>query len=185
MKISINFFIFFLLFQPFIFAQLNRGDWIIGGKFDNYHYKQNSDGSVEKYFGIHFEPSVGIFVANKLSFGLQPLIKTAFFREEGVNPKSLILGIGPFARFYFLNHENIVNLFVDGSFSKGIFKTFIASENVGKYDSYFSGLGISVFFNEFASIEFSSGYWYQFTGDTASHHKKSGLRGSAGFKIHF
>lgn len=180
------FFISFLclFFQQTAFAQIERGDWIFGGRIDNYHFKQTTDGSVEKHFGITFEPSVGIFVVDRLTIGLQPFIKTAFFREEGVNPESLILAIGPFARFYFLNQEKIVNLFVDGSFNKGVFKTFISSDDVGKYDSYFSSIGVAAFFNKFASIEFSSGYWYQFTGDSSYHHKKSGLRATIGFKFH-
>ena len=184
----------YIILIPFLLVinktsgQLSKNQWIAGGGIYSYHYNESwSLTSVPKYRynAIIVEPVIGYFFLDQLAVGLQPSIKTYFFQEVSVYRNSIIGALGPFIRYYFLNEKKIMNVFIDVNYARGVFKSNPSSLDLGKYESFFSGVGIAAFFNEDASVEFLSGYWQLDSGDSAQSKKMSGLRGSAGFKIHF
>lgn len=165
-------------------GQVNKGHWLVGGNLDFYAYNEflNPSNYSKKSFALL--PTVGYFPTSNLSVGIQPILYKSFFYEYSANDKSLIIAIGPFIRYYFLDSKKIFNLFLESSYKQGVFKDYRGIPSSGKYESYSAGLGLAVFFTEHASIEVVPEFWYQFTGLPSSTYEKIGLRATVGLKIH-
>ncbi|MEO7313355.1 MAG: outer membrane beta-barrel protein [Chitinophagaceae bacterium] len=73
------------------FAQTEKGDWMVGGNIGFRTNKNNSNFS--------FSPNAGYFFADRFVAGAA--LQTSF--EKTGDIKSSTVGLGPFARYYFLN----------------------------------------------------------------------------------
>ncbi len=180
---SLVIFLFVLKFSGI--GQIDKGQWSIGGNLEGYKYEEYNDGNVSSSnTSLSILPSVGYFPASKFSVGLQLIYYKAFYFEYGANSRSLLFGAGPFIRYYVLSKGKTINLFLESNYSRGIFKTFVTDDNRGKYLSYSANLGLAVFFNENASIEFVPGFWYQITDNSNYSYERKGLKTSIGIKIY-
>jgi len=92
-------------------------------------------------------------------------------------------GFGPFARYYFLEKENQINLFVNANYAYNINK-INNSGTKGTMTSYnysFSG-GPVVYFNSSVGLEFTIGWYHYKSIDDKSF--TNSIRLGLGFQIH-
>lgn len=145
-------------FQSNMFAQLEKRNWLIGGNagFSSNSYQGNGI-STYRQSNLEISPTVGLFVADNFAVGLRPSY-THVSTTLGSTPNTSvnIYGIGPFARYYFLEKANRTNIFAEVSYK-------FASENVINNPSTITnGFGILagpvVFLNPNVGMEFTVGY---------------------------
>jgi len=94
---------------------------MVGGSFN--YSKSKSSGSASansKFREISILPTVGYFIIDKIVIGLKSklnLTKESYLQASGIEISNSqnFMGIGPFARYYFLPKENIINAFTEVS----------------------------------------------------------------------
>jgi hypothetical protein len=148
----------------FSYGQLSKGVWLFGGNASFSSLNNSSTVTVQyKQTNIQITPVVGYFLADKFAVGLCPSL---IYGSNTVASTSTTLAIGPFTRYYFLNSENIFNLFAEGSYLYG------SITNKGQASSNSNTFSISggpvLYFNSSVALEFTLGYSMQkavgFTG---------------------
>lgn len=166
-------------------SQIARGNWLVGGNANLSSSKQNLINSTDKNSSIMFSilPTIGYFIVDKFAFGINP--GASFTQSKNNNTKSNVTSyrIGPFAKYYFLETDNMANLFLQGSFGYGInrFNNF-GNTATNKYVSYLISGGPVIYFNTSVGLEFSLGWKY----DKAIEDKSTtnSLVVGIGFQIH-
>jgi len=157
------------LFSVFIIkshSQITKGNWLVGGSMA--YSKENSsrnDVVNRKERTIDVSGNVGYFIVPKLTGGIR---LNSFFSKQKYpqidGSYSTIsqnnLGVGPFARYYFLNAENQINIFTDEGILYSVLRIKSTStqksyEKTLKY--YFSG-GAVIFLNTSVGIELILSY---------------------------
>jgi Outer membrane protein beta-barrel domain len=148
-------------------SQITKGNWMVGGNF-NYSKSKTSGtyASDKKFREIDVLPSIGYFAFNKTALGIKA--KLYFTKEKLPQPNGTEissvqnnLGIGPFARYYFLPAEKMVNVYLEGNtFYKETTVKSPGSTNAKfkAFDYSFVG-GLVLFLNSSVGIEFSLGYY--------------------------
>lgn len=137
--------IFLSCIGSLLYAQTEKGDWLVGGRID-INTGENST-------LIGFTPSAGIFLINNFAVGGNIEIN----HEKFGDTKVTTLGIGPFARYYFTTAKArpLVHAAINYISSK-VKQTSFTSTNNGS--RIFLGGGVAVFMNENVSIEILAGY---------------------------
>lgn len=147
-----------------LYAQTDKGDWLIGGSIQLNTTKNNST--------IGFSPDAGIFVIKNLAVGGNFNLN---YNKAG-NTKTTNFGIGPFTRFYFTSAN--VRPFLHGSISYLSSRTANSNNSFASTytgGNYFLGGGVAIFINENVSLDGSAGY---------DHTKYKGIDGSGGLNLH-
>lgn len=145
-------------------AQITKNNWLVGGAANFTSTNQKNNYSADNLGATSFSllPNIGYFIADKFALGISPGI--AFNKTKGNNIESHVTTykIGPFARYYFLESENNVNLFIHGGFNYGIsrFKNSGSSLTKAKNISYIIAGGPVVYFNTSVGLEFTAGWNY-------------------------
>lgn len=116
-----------------IHAQLNKGQWLVGGNVNFSLSRQNNkqdliNGNV-KTTALQAEPGAGYFIIDKLAVGIRPglsinntnsnyayNIGNNSFSSESIS-KSTAFTLSPFLRYYFLPKKNKINLLADASYA--------------------------------------------------------------------
>ena len=110
--------IILLLFTCFIvtssFAQLEKGNWLVGGSGSFSSERKSRNDVTQKITQINVNPEIGYFFMDKLVGGFKPL-----YFHNIITPDNDItrrqtnsrLGVGTFLGYYFLNNKNPFNLF--------------------------------------------------------------------------
>ena len=169
------------------FAQLAKKTWLIGGNGMYTSSKAKSNGDlINTYRGLTLEPNIGYFVIDKFVTGLGLSGRFGSGKYPQVDGTSTYdkwktIGVGPFARYYFLNAENTVNIFSTGSALYSVNtnnNTSVKSEDF----HYAFGAGAEVFFNSAVGLELLLEYY----NDKAlnSDWSTSGLQFKIGFQFH-
>ena len=190
---------FFLLltlsFFSSIHAQLNKGQWMVGG---NAAFSTSSY-SLPIYQGemtfsttqLQINPGAGYFIIDKLSAGLRlttdfTTAKTTSVQQSSYSDETKFTqyGVSPFVRYYFLPKTNKVNLLADVSYSY-LFSKSDAIGNGGsitKYNShaYTFTAGPAFVLNAHVSLELTASYEIFKTGAQPPHI----FMVNAGFQIH-
>ncbi|CAN5369439.1 hypothetical protein BH23BAC2_BH23BAC2_20450 [soil metagenome] len=155
MKINTLFFLLSLTFSLTAHAQITKGNWLVGGDASfNSTTVHDSDGNeTGKAHGIRIYPNIGHFFFDKFAVGLTPSFN---YGNTKNGPSSVGYSIGPFARYYFLKPENLINLFADANFIYFSSKTkgFSSTNN----SSYRIKAGPVLYFNSSVALEFTIGY---------------------------
>lgn len=186
--------------KPFIFlslstlfltaqAQLNKGNWLVGGtgKFYSYTstYTSAAYSNEASYTQIDLSPSIGYFVTDKLAFGIRPTfssIKGKVTSTGGLSTNVQRYWIGPFGRYYFLKSDKQFNILADVSYQYGFFGGGLAKGNLNTFSVL---AGPVVYFNSSVGVEFLLGYSYS-KEDVESYQKevRKGFQIGIGFQIH-
>ena len=135
-------------------CQITKGNWMLGGNASFSSLKSSSTAAAQfKQTDIQIIPTVGYFFIDKFTAGLRPSLT---YGSNTIANSNTIIGIGPFARYYFLSPDNILNLFTEGSYSYGSIsgKGQIAS----KSNTYSVSGGPVVYFNSSVGLEFTLAY---------------------------
>lgn len=174
---------FLLVSSNAIFAQVDQGQWMVGGSAAFDFEKQGDD----KTTTISIAPDAGYFVINQLAVGLRPEFGYTKYKTKTVTGTSetsyTAYSLAPFVRYYFMPSGEKVNIFGDASYGFGSSKQKGGSSVSGNY--YQIKAGPAVFLTPNTALEFAvyyrslGGDANEVAGDRDNHF---GL--SVGFQIH-
>jgi hypothetical protein len=175
MKKIILFSIVFVNFH--VVAQINRGNWMIGGSasFTSSEYKSSNSQETFKSFKTRINPNFGYFILNRFALGISPSFG---FGNSNTNPSQTSYGANFFARYYFLKSEKIVNFFTEASY--GYFTSKVEGISSISRGNEFK-IGTSIFFNSSAAIEISGIYTNSFSESSNTDFKNLSI--GLGFQI--
>ena len=171
-----------LTFSLASWGQLHQDQWLIGGS-GFFSYSKSKD---LKFSSLQFSPAAGYFFMDKFAGGLRIGMSSDTYNFPTDKYRNSSISIAPFLRYYFLQLDNKVNFFVDGSFgfSWSKFKEFTFPATF-RYNSHeFSFLaGPAIFLNKHTALEFTLGYTYLSRGpiDTTVTNK---LQVGIGLQVH-
>jgi hypothetical protein len=179
---------FLLASSNAIFAQVDQGQWMVGGSAGFNHSKQGDD----KTTTISIAPDAGYFVINQLAVGLRPEFgytknktttvvgTTTVKTETSVTAYSL----APFVRYYFMPSGEKVNIFGDASYGFGSAKAKGGKSVSGNY--YQIKAGPAIFLTPNTALELAV-YYRSLGGDAnenAAGDRDNNFGLSVGFQIH-
>ncbi len=182
-------FLFFAFSGSSLFAQVSKGNWIVGGsgsldlsKTELGNGSNYTSSSKKRSFGL--SPYVGYFPLNQLAVGIRTNFERNKYINEGSNSfVSKVLEAGPFARYYFLPTGSKVNLLTEGSFQYG--------HRWGNQDfrlrTYSLSAGSVFFLNQHVGVEMLMGYYNRketLAPNESSNFRTSGLKMSLGVQVH-
>ncbi|MBZ9651543.1 outer membrane beta-barrel protein [Psychroflexus montanilacus] len=146
------FFFSILLLSLSLSAQINKGNWLVGGSATfAYSESKPNDISDSRSFNINLSPRVGYFFWDRLAFGLRAnFTRSRTERETNTNRFNRYF-TAPFARYYILESDKILNPFVESSYG------FDAINSDNSREFTLSG-GLAVFVNKNISYEASLNY---------------------------
>lgn len=176
-------------------AQLEKSTWLVGGAGNFYSSKRDYTSIVNpitngysKELNLTISPNVGYFIMDKFAVGLRPYFswgKGESFPYDptvsGGTSDSKRYGIGPFARYYFLDKEKQFNILTDISYQVGIWDV----GKKGKLSNFSFLAGPVIYFNTSVGMEFLLGYSTQSEElKDFSINSSKGFTVNIGFQIH-
>lgn len=195
----------YLAFTNPLFAQLEKGTWMLGGTASLRAFEETSTynginngtpynlKNVSNKLNYKIAPNLGYFIVDKLNVGLRTSYESSqtYFVEKRPS-RTHSLSIGPFARYYVLNTDKLFNILIDASYQLG-YNWWIQKpvDNTGFLNPKNShNFGISagpvVFLTENVALELSLGYTYQSTiKKDLSETINKGFNTGIGFQYHF
>lgn len=126
-------------------AQITKNNWMLGGNANFSYSEAKSQNTTGTSFSTQLAPNVGYFVYDKLAVGskfdyiIGNTISTSFY-------------LGPFVRYYFLDKEKRINLFLEPSYNFGLGK--LSSD----YSKFSTKAGTAIFMNSSVALELSLNY---------------------------
>jgi hypothetical protein len=137
-------------------SQITKGNWLVGGTGNFTSYENNfTNNGVEnsnKGFGIRLAPDIGYFLANRFAAGSLVILGSEMPKDAN---NTLSYGIGPFARYYFLDEDKLINILVQANFVYG--ESFSKVNNAKSYTYGFKA-GPAIFFNSSVALEVTLEY---------------------------
>jgi hypothetical protein len=134
------------------FAQVNKGQWLVGG---NTGFSSSKTGDY-KTNTIEFSPNAGYFFVNNFAGGLRVNIQSVKEEVGDLDDKYSTTTVAPFVRYYFLPATQKVNVFADASYGFGSMKSD------GSDSRSVSGFGImagpAIFLSPNTALEVTLGY---------------------------
>lgn len=171
---------FLLVSSHSMFAQINKGQWLVGGTA-GFETSKHGDSDAGKYTDIWVQPDAGYFFADKLAAGLRLGFSSSKYKDE--DDAFSTFTAAPFVRYYFLDAAQKVNIFADASYGFG---------STGAKDkaslNYFDIMaGPAVFLTPNTALEFA--LYYKSSGGDAykigtEDERKNDFGLSIGFQIH-
>ncbi|WP_159430938.1 outer membrane beta-barrel protein [Flavobacterium segetis] len=171
----------FVLFVNLMSAQIDKGNWMVGGSgnFTNYKstFQSNNTEFTQTGSGISISPNLGYFVVDNFAVGTA--VGFNFSNPSGANNNSHSYGISPFVRYYFRKAEKIINPFLQTSYGFSEGKSESGGSN--KSRGYTIKGGSAIFFNSSVALELSLNYnSSKYNSDTTYNDLTIGI----GFQIH-
>lgn len=160
MKLNIKILFTLLFFKSFSYSQITKNNWLVGGSgnFKSTKTEKLSDGTkaYDDRIILTISPNVGYFFYDKLAGGINLI-----YTYDNIFEDYQYFGVGPFIRYYFLNSEKRINLFLQGNFNyyEGGSKTIDGNDNGVFHNSgYGFKAGSAIFLNSSVALEFSLDY---------------------------
>lgn len=151
-------------------AQIDKGKFFLLGSSDLSVWagkeKNKYDGTTEegyKFFDFNFMPKVAYNVIDGLPVGLYMNIDTYSTKEpnDGDKYSETCFSIGPFARYYFINHNNFMP-YVEGMIGFGAAPYKMNGDKYKQsYLAYQLGAGVSYFFTDRIAADLFLGYLHE------------------------
>lgn len=177
----------FSLLFVFSKAQLDKKTWLVGGNFSFSASQSTATDNIRTNL-FQIGPNVGYFLWDKLAAGikLDITLQRDGYPTTGAGTGHLLYNhflYGLFTRYYLLNKEKQVNLFVEGNYAFGSNKASgyypISDAKISKY-SFFAGPVI--YLNSNIGVEMVVGYFnYR---DAKAGTTISGFQTNIGLQIH-
>ncbi|RYY68120.1 MAG: hypothetical protein EOO13_13155 [Chitinophagaceae bacterium] len=159
-----------LVLLPAVFAQTQKGNWLVGGNAGFTSQKQDDF----KTTTITFNPNAGYFVMDDLAIGAN--VQLSSIKDDDDDAVTTV-ALGPFVRYYFVDIGPKAKLFANGSFGFGSIK-YNESQSFTQWDI---SAGPAFFLNPHTALEVVVGYGSQKFKDFEAANS-FGLR--IGFQIH-
>lgn len=159
-------------------SQITKGYWMMGGNISYTSSKNNSElsGGSES-FSFRTQTNAGYFIWNKFAGGVQVNIDSYGGRIS--SSATTNLHIGPYARYYFLKQDKIVNIITEAGYLFG----FDKSTGNPRHPTQILHVacGPVVFFNPSVALELLLSY-SAYTRQT--YERPNALRFSLGVQVH-
>lgn len=149
MKINKNLFIATLFITFISNAQIDKGNWMMGGSGGLSNNKTKSNGFSNEGTNIYISPNVGYFVIDKLNLGASVLL--SFYTQSSTTTTTYSLS--PYVRYYFLEKEKQINIFSEVSY--GFQKQIHSPTNL---QSFNLKAGTVFFLNSSVGLEIALNY---------------------------
>ncbi|MBI1780045.1 MAG: hypothetical protein HYR66_01545 [Sphingobacteriales bacterium] len=135
-------------------GQITKKNWLVGGNasFVSNKTKYLTVGQSKMTY-LRISPNIGYFLADKFAGGLKVNIISNNYVLNNNSTSSTSYAIGPFARYYFLSKEKLINLLLEGNYGYVISKP--GNQN---YSSFSFFAGPVIFFNSSVGLEFLTGF---------------------------
>lgn len=174
MKINKILFIATLLITFTSNAQIDKGNWLMGGSgsFGNYKIRNGDDSFKSTQIAIN--PNIGYFIIDKLAFGISAQLNFSFYTDGSPTYKSY--NISPFLRYYFFENEKKINIF-----SEVNYEILRINNDVLKQDKFKLKAGAVIFLNSSVGIEVALNYSKQKTNQD---YENRAIYLDVGFQIH-
>lgn len=172
---------FLLVASSSMYAQINKGNWLVGGNV-GFESGKTGDFDESKYTTFTIAPNAGYFFIDQLAAGLRLDVTSTKYKEA--DDPSSSFALAPFVRYYFLDPAQKVNIFGDASFGFGSEKEDGESASINEYSIM---AGPAIFLSPNTALEFGlyyksrGGEAYKF-GDDQERWNRFGLQ--IGFQIH-
>lgn len=141
-----------LLFSFNTYSQIVKKKWMLGGDLAFSYSESKSESSVDsKSFNVNISPNIGYFIWDKFALGTKLNYSGNRYKSNSGNSTFDRLLISPFMRYYFLNVEKPINIFLESSY-----RFAILNENNSTEFSLKSGA--SIFLNKNTALEVSLEY---------------------------
>lgn len=163
-----------LLLSITCYGQLEKGTFLVGGTASISKASSKPDGEERLgNFGFTINPNIGYFIYPKLAVGTTATLGYSK-PDEGVSNFGYF--IGPFAKYYFLNEDKLINVFAKGSYGFSSNKAQ-GNDATSSYGYAFSA-GPVLFFNRSVALELEVEYSYS----NVRNANQTGI--NLGFQIH-
>lgn len=159
-----------LFFAMVTHAQIEKDYWMMGGSGSISNYKDTFNGISQEGTNFSFFPNIGYFFIDKLATGASMQV-TVTSANTGT-----IYGFSPFARYYFLKTDKLINIFSELSY--GFQKQTNTNSNFEKFNFK---TGTVFFLNNSVGLELALNYSLSKT-NLDSQNRTIFL--GAGFQIH-
>jgi opacity protein-like surface antigen len=175
------------------FAQINKGQWLVGGATSFSTNKNDGPYTNRKTSDLKFSPNAGYFINDKLAIGAR-INLTRTKDESKVEPNlestTTSINLSPFVRYYFLPKTEKLNVFADAGYDYGRakYKQTVSSAPGGTLTSkgtshgYSISAGPSLFLTPNTAVELTLSYNYSKQKDYDYTNK--GFMTGIGFQIH-
>ena len=176
----------FLAVSSTAFTQINKGQFLIGGKISIESIKEeNSLYDTYQNTNFYFSPDIGYFIINKMAGGLRFDFDSYYYKSQNIETHLNSTTISPFIRYYFLPSTNKVNALFDVGYIYN--RTKVSSSayqgNTDKSNGFNISAGPSIFITDRIALEFIFGFKHTKSdnyGNTETNTFNSGF----GFQIH-
>jgi hypothetical protein len=96
-------------------AQIDKGNWMMGGSASFSNFKDVNNGTIiSESTSLYINPNIGYFVIDKLAIGSN--VGFLYFFPKGDVKVSTSYNISPFIRYYFLEKEKPINIFSEAGY---------------------------------------------------------------------
>lgn len=155
-KTNINmktlFFFLVLALSLSLNAQITKGNWMVGGDVAFSYSKSKSESVVDnETLNVNLSPNIGYFFWDKFALGLRPEYTRSRTKSDSGTSKFDRFVLSPFARYYFLKADNMINPFFETSYR-------ISLVNEANSREFSAKGGIAIFLNSSVAFEVSLNY---------------------------
>lgn len=161
-------------------AQLEKGNWMLGGNisFNSIRYNSaNYTPPTYRIIEIDINPSFAYFFSNNFNTGLKFSFNKLIRGSNQLSYTSFRLG--PFCRYYFLDNEKAINFLAELVYRVGLEKGTTGQSST---NTYAGGLGCVAFFNSSVGIEFMVNYTSEKFIDYSG--RNNSIQLSLGLQVH-
>lgn len=146
-------------------AQITKNNWLVGGDAA-FSYTRTNPEINGRQFQINLSPNIGYFFWDKLAFGLRSSYNLTRVRSDLNRSKSERIMLSPFARYYILEADRDMNLFIESAY--GVLIDIVGDRR--NPEEFSLKAGLAMFLNSSVAFEASLSYINynskdQFVGD--------------------
>jgi hypothetical protein len=148
-------------------SQITKDNWLVGGNASFSHTNYNSDSYTHsKNTTFSISPNIGYFIWDKFCAGLKLSVNSAKNINPSITPGSIsyksrttFINLGPFVRYYFLDVDKMVNVFIEGIYQYQLRKDVVPNSITKEFSNVFTvNAGPVIYLNSSVGIEFTVGY---------------------------
>lgn len=163
MKKILIIFITTLFININLHSQIKQGVFIVGGDFSTSWGSTTTNPFDKSKLILAFTPDVGYFITNNFLLGISTPIQIV--RPEGINTG--VLGISPFARFYFGEFQSFKFFFVGKAGYNDFVKVLYGTQQSNQNATSYLGSGISLILSKQVVVEGILKYENTFSDNTS------------------
>lgn len=162
----------------------------MGGNGGFSHSDETLNGNIQVNSNtIDLSPNIGYFFADRFAGGLRLNLNYQVTKNPNFKARTTTFLSGPFIRYYFLDKENMINIFSEAAIQFYSSK-HKGTNNAGDYETLFNDIGINaytfsagpaIFLNSSVALELALSYQRMpFNGNT----EQKNISFKIGFQIH-